>query len=278
MIETLNRLKIQKRTQYFLKSLKTTSKYLTILKIFWKYFEDFDPQNILRKHPRNTQKLRIRSSGLWHPLSGSFACDTLSVGTNSGATGILGGCRVTPLRDMESVRWQTAAEQGWNSAKNRKQGMQRKRKKHVCITLSHPGGVPQNGRLIFIHLQCWEVLPFLTIQRQRYIKSRVLRVQDFYTPLALNCEKGQHLPALEVYKSQSPTKVTFITAFELLWNFLRAQGPLAGFQDHNTRVVETIQRETSRHFPRTSLTSGHRQHRTCSDVRLMTLISVCCSV
>ena len=26
------------------------------------------------------------------------------------------------------------------------------------------------GRLIFIHLQCWEVLPFLTIQRKRCIK------------------------------------------------------------------------------------------------------------
>ena len=61
------------------------------------------------------------------------------------------------------------------------------------------------GRLLFIHLQCWEVLPFLTIQRQRCIKFRVLRAQDFYTPLALNCEKGQHLPALEVYKNQSPS-------------------------------------------------------------------------
>ena len=26
---------------------------------------------------------------------------------------------------------------------------------------------PVAGRLIFIHLRCWEVLPFLTIQRQR---------------------------------------------------------------------------------------------------------------
>ena len=38
------------------------------------------------------------------------------------------------------------------------------------------------------------------------IKFRVLRAQDFYTPLALNCQKEQHLPALEVYKNQSPTK------------------------------------------------------------------------
>ena len=35
---------------------------------------------------------------------------------------------------------------------------------------------------------------------QRCVKFRVLRAQDFYTPLALNCQKGQRLPALEVYK------------------------------------------------------------------------------
>ena len=58
------------------------------------------------------------------------------------------------------------------------------------------------GRLIFIYLQCWEVLPFSPIQRQRCIKLRVLRAHDFYTPL--NCEEGQHLSALEVYKNQSP--------------------------------------------------------------------------
>ena len=44
------------------------------------------------------------------------------------------------------------------------------------------------------------MLPFLTIQRQRCIKFRVLRAQDFYAPLALNFQKGQHLPALVVYK------------------------------------------------------------------------------
>ena len=43
------------------------------------------------------------------------------------------------------------------------------------------------------------MLPFLTIQRQRCIKFRVLRAQDFYTPLALNCQNGQRLPAPEVY-------------------------------------------------------------------------------
>ena len=50
---------------------------------------------------------------------------------------------------------------------------------HHC----NPGGLMHiyHGRLIFIHLKCWEVLPFLTIQRQRCIKFRVLRAQNFYT-------------------------------------------------------------------------------------------------
>ena len=64
----------------------------------------------------------------------------------------------------------------------------------------------EGGRLIFIHLQCWEALPFCLFQRQRCIKIRVLRAQDFYTPLALKTAKGQHLPALEVYKNQSPRR------------------------------------------------------------------------
>ena len=43
------------------------------------------------------------------------------------------------------------------------------------------------GRLIFIHLQCWEALPFCHFQRQRCIKIRVLRAQDFlYTAGAEN--------------------------------------------------------------------------------------------
>ena len=46
----------------------------------------------------------------------------------------------------------------------------------------------------------------MTIQCQRCIKFRVLRAQDFYTPLALNYQKGQHLPAPDVYKNQSPIK------------------------------------------------------------------------
>ena len=60
------------------------------------------------------------------------------------------------------------------------------------------------GRLIFIHHQCWEVLPFCCFQCQWCIKIRVLRAQDFYTLLALKTAKGQHLPALVVYKNQSP--------------------------------------------------------------------------
>ena len=32
---------------------------------------------------------------------------------------------------------------------------------------------------------------------------------EFYIPLALNCQKGQHLPAPEVYKNQSPNSRKF---------------------------------------------------------------------
>ena len=41
------------------------------------------------------------------------------------------------------------------------------------------------------------------IQHQWCIKFRVLRAEDFYTLLALNGKK-EHLPALEMYKNQSP--------------------------------------------------------------------------
>ena len=67
------------------------------------------------------------------------------------------------------------------------------------------GSASHFGRLIFIHLQCWEVLLVLTIQRQWCIKILCPKDPEFYTPLALNCQKGQHPPALEVYKNQSPT-------------------------------------------------------------------------
>ena len=60
------------------------------------------------------------------------------------------------------------------------------------------------GRLIFIHHQCWVVLPFCRFQRQRCIKILCPKDPDFYTPLALKMAKGQHLPALVVYKNQSP--------------------------------------------------------------------------
>ena len=62
------------------------------------------------------------------------------------------------------------------------------------------------GRLIFIHHQCWEALPFLTIQRQRCIK------------VLLNCQNGQHLPAPEVYKNQSPISLCFFTSSSLKHN------------------------------------------------------------
>ena len=70
------------------------------------------------------------------------------------------------------------------------------------VSVGNLGG--RGGRLIFIHLRCWEMLSFLTIQRQRCIKILCPKDPEFHTPLALNCRKGQHLPALEVYKNQSP--------------------------------------------------------------------------
>ena len=72
--------------------------------------------------------------------------------------------------------------------------------RHINLFLGAPF-----GRLIFIHLQCWEVPPFLTIQGQRCIKMLCPKDPEFYIPLALNCQKGRHLPALEVYQKQSPT-------------------------------------------------------------------------
>ena len=71
-----------------------------------------------------------------------------------------------------------------------------------------PVGQPLPGRLTFIHHQCWEVLPFCRFQRQRCIKILCPKDPDFYTPLALKTAKGQHLPALVVYKNQSPTSRT----------------------------------------------------------------------
>ena len=59
----------------------------------------------------------------------------------------------------------------------------------------------RSGRLICIHLQCWEVLPFCRLQRQRCIKILCPKDPVFYIPLALKTAKGQLLPALEVYKT-----------------------------------------------------------------------------
>ena len=74
------------------------------------------------------------------------------------------------------------------------------------------GGFPENAlnecsfgrRIFFKHHQCWEVLPFCRFQRQRCIKILCPKDPDFYTPLALKTAKGQHLPALVVYKNPSP--------------------------------------------------------------------------
>ena len=74
--------------------------------------------------------------------------------------------------------------------------------------LSEPPRTCVAGRLIFIHLQCWEVMPFCRFQRQRCIKILCPKDPDFYTPLALKRAKGQHLPALEVYKNHSPSCTT----------------------------------------------------------------------
>ena len=68
------------------------------------------------------------------------------------------------------------------------------------------GQFRSTGRLIFIHHQCWGVLPFLTIQRQRRIK--ILCPKDvpriLCTAGAELSKKRQHPPAPEVYKNQSP--------------------------------------------------------------------------
>ena len=53
-----------------------------------------------------------------------------------------------------------------------------------------------------MHHQCWEVLPFCRYQRQQCIKILCPKDPDFYTLLALITAKGQHLPALVVYKNQ----------------------------------------------------------------------------
>ena len=82
-----------------------------------------------------------------------------------------------------------------------------------------------NGRLIFIHHQCWEVLSFCCFQRQRCIKILCPKDPDFYTPLALKTAKGQHLPALVNAHSSTPTPV-FLTSREETQTMVREKlGP-----------------------------------------------------
>ena len=105
-----------------------------------------------------------------------------------------------------------------------------------------------HGRLIFIHHQCWEVLPFCRFQRQRCIKIRVLRAQDFYTPLALKTAKGQHLPALVVYKNQSPiTKKMFWRNFVIITkeSLYKANSLACFLVKRDPPVAATLQRKSS---------------------------------
>ena len=80
----------------------------------------------------------------------------------------------------------------------------------VKFSFSRGGGAGggQRGKTLFFrgkrHDNKILKLRFCRFQRQRCIKIRVLRAQDFYTPLALKTAKGQHLPALVVYKNPSP--------------------------------------------------------------------------
>ena len=92
-----------------------------------------------------------------------------------------------------------------------KQGKKTPKGQMVPISRAHRGrpgyldrSLGEFGRLIFIHLQCWEVLPSCRCHRQRRVKILCPKDPDFYAPLALKTAKGQHLPALEVYKNQSP--------------------------------------------------------------------------
>ena len=73
--------------------------------------------------------------------------------------------------------------------------------------------------------------PFLTIRRQRCIKFGVLREQDFYTPLALNCQKGQHLSALEVYKISVSTSLILSRNADLVVKVVQSTANLGGEVD-----------------------------------------------
>ena len=83
-------------------------------------------------------------------------------------------------------------------------------KTRIWGTPLHEENAP-SGRLIFMHLTCWEGTAILAMQRQCCIKVLCPKDAQCHTVLALNCQKGSTLPALEVYKNQSPTFLTRIT-------------------------------------------------------------------
>ena len=60
---------------------------------------------------------------------------------------------------------------------------------------------------------------------QQCIKSLFPKDPEFYTPLALNCQKGQQLSALEVYKNQSPILGSHFAVRKLLGPLVHANFP-----------------------------------------------------
>ena len=78
------------------------------------------------------------------------------------------------------------------------------------------------GGLIFIHHQCWEVLPFCRFQRQRCIKILRPKDPDFYTPLALKTAKGstsQHWWCIKISLPYIPSDTKLLltkTYFEII--------------------------------------------------------------
>ena len=93
------------------------------------------------------------------------------------------------------------------------------------------------GRLIFIHLQCWEVLPFCRFQRQRCIKIRVLRAQDFYTPLALKRQRGSTSQHWRCIKISLPVPPPHQKHYILQHSVLTKPGLLKYHQAQNQYMV-----------------------------------------
>ena len=117
-------------------------------------------------------------------------CQARKLGTMDGAPGVFecsshqSDCFLSDLTSQEIMPIGY-----WNSAST---------VRITCCRFRNDKNSKTIGRLIFIHHQCWEVLPFCRFQRQRCIKIRVLRAQDFCTLLVLKTSKGQRLPALVV--------------------------------------------------------------------------------